>query len=178
MGMDMHVYVKTAVELDTADFFEHYEAIPTRFGGWCDHQELFEEDTKFCPECGKERPKPRTFSRTREDAPWPPEFLDALRDEGTYSRLEDYVANPDSMEGELGSVGGLCFFTIPAEDDDDEWPRLFIGRGLVSFSRFDGEAQHVWNLEGLDLIMEDVTEKVNALGFGGSARLLVYNKWW
>lgn len=172
MGINMETSVIVGVKINVDEYFEEYQEIPD--WAWCDHRDMFEEDTKFCPECGKGRPKSRTFTRLLKDR-LPPEFVKAVE---SVDRADlDDLYSPRDLCSVIGKLpNGLSFHTNNHEGSPDEVV-YYLGECVFSADKWTEAVVTDMDMDRVQEITASVEKRASALGFDGNARISAFN-WW
>lgn len=174
MGINMTTVIACAIEIDHEPFFETYEKVPDRL--WCEHRETFElSDALYCPQCGKGRPKPHTYSRLIPSA-LSPKALEALK-EAISGDIGNHILRVQDFEHEVGRLNGLDFMTNLGNTGGVEKPRLFLGKHFTSIDKWSDRFFFQWSAGTLANLTAGVEEKAAAVGFEGMAKLVAFNRW-
>lgn len=174
MGNNMNTVIACAIEIDHEPLFETYEEVPDRL--WCEHRETFEpSEAHYCPQCGRERPGPQTYSKLVPSA-FSPKALEALRATMTKD-LEANLTRLRDFELEVGPLNGLDFMTNIGNTGGVKKPRLFLGKHLTSVDKWSDAFCLQWSRSTVDKLSTVVEEKAGEVGFVGEAKLVAFNMW-
>ena len=172
MGLDSTTYLIMGTEIDFLQYFEAHQeegSNPIR----CEHQELHDAATKYCPSCGRQRPDPESLIRLCKDK-LPPAFLEAAQ-EMLGSNLDVDIREPRDFEGYMGTLpNGLYILSNEGESCDE--PHYYLGGIIETFYEGASDVHVPLDLERFTTLKTDVEQKASELGFGGEAKLVMYTK--